>query len=173
MDKKAKHRDDVAFQDYRQDSRKVYKRQVKELKPDLERYNKEKMAAIERATISGDLEIVETDGGELVAVDKDGNSYSAANTTGFIENKPDKAAVDRLVADLRKAEDVRMKNRRNRGRGDNDGDITYINENNQRFNEKLSRFYNKVIQLHRYQRTICLHFHSTQQRSEKALKEEQ
>ena len=128
MDKKAKHRDDVAFQDYRQDSRKVYKRQVKELKPDLERYNKEKMAAIERATVSGDLEIIETDDGELVAVDKDGISYSTADTTGFIENKPDKTAVDRLVADLRKAEDARMKSRRNRGRGDDGDDVTYINE---------------------------------------------
>ena len=144
MDKKAKHRDDVAFQDYRQDSRKAYKRQMKDLKPDLERYAKEKMAAVEKATISGELEIVETDDGELVAVDKDGNSYSTADTTGFVENKPDKAAVDRLVADLRKAEDARMKNRRNRGRGDDDGDVTYINEKNQQFNQKLARFYNKV-----------------------------
>ena len=147
MDKKAKHREDVAFQDYRQDSRKGYKRQVKELKPDLERYNKEKMAAIERATISGDLEIVETGDGELVAVDREGNSYSTADTTGFIENRPDKAAVDRLVADLRKAEDARMKSRRNRGRGDDDDDVTYINRQNQLFNLRLGRFYNKVGRL--------------------------
>ena len=143
MDKKAKHRDDVAFQDYRQDSRKVYKRQLKEMKPDLEGYEKEKMAAVEKAAASGTLEIVETDDGELVVVDKNGAFYSTADSTGFVDNKPDRAAVDRLVGDLRKAEEVRLKNRRNRG-GDDDGDVTYINDKNKQFNQKLARFYNKV-----------------------------
>src|SRR5438045_4516346 len=106
MKKKAAHRDDQAFQDYRQDSRKVYKRQIRELKPDMEHYEKEKMVAIERAAASGGLEIVETDDGELVAVDEDGTFYSTADSTGFVENKPPKEAVDRLVADLQKAEDV-------------------------------------------------------------------
>ena len=128
MDKKAKHRDDVAFQDYRQDSRKVYKRQLRELKPDLEGYEKEKLAAIEKAARSGALEIVETDDGELVAVDKDGTFYSTADSTGFVENKPDRAAVDRLVTDLRKAEEARLKKRRDRGKGEEDGDVTYIND---------------------------------------------
>lgn len=143
MDKKAKHREDVAFQDYRQDSRKVYKRQLRELKPDLEGYEKEKMAAVEKAAKSGALEIVETDDGELVAVDKDGTFYSTADSTGFIENKPDRAAVDRLVTDLRKAEEARLKKRRDRGKGDEDGDVTYINDKNKQFNQKLARFYNK------------------------------
>ena len=128
MDKKAKHRDDVAFQDYRQDSRKVYKRQLRELKPDLEGYEKEKLAAIEKAARSGALEIVETDDGELVAVDKNGTFYSTADSTGFVENKPDRAAVDRLVTDLRKAEEARLKKRRDRGKGEEDGDVTYIND---------------------------------------------
>lgn len=143
MDKKAKHREDVAFQDYRQDSRKVYKRQLRELKPDLEGYEKEKMAAIEKAAKSGALEILETDDGELVAVDKDGTFYSTADSTGFVENKPDRAAVDRLVTDLRKAEETRLKKRRDRGKGDEDGDVTYINDKNKQFNQKLARFYNK------------------------------
>ncbi|MCJ1244385.1 pre-mRNA-splicing factor syf2 [Trapelia coarctata] len=143
MDKKAKHREDVAFQDYRQDSRKVYKRQLRELKPDLEGYEKEKMAAVEKAAKSGALEIVETDDGELIAVDKDGTFYSTADSTGFVENKPDRAAVDRLVTDLRKAEEARLKKRRDRGKGDEDGDVTYINDKNKQFNQKLARFYNK------------------------------
>ena len=143
MDKKAKHREDVAFQDYRQDSRKVYKRQLRELKPDLESYEREKMAAIEKAAKSGALEIVETDDGELVAVDKDGTFYSTADSTGFTENKPDRAAVDRLVTDLRKAEEARLKKRRDRGKDDEDGDVTYINDKNKQFNQKLARFYNK------------------------------
>lgn len=142
--KKQGHRDDQAFQDYRQDSRKVYKRQIRDLKPDMGQYEKEKMAAVERAAASGGLEIVETDDGELVAVDKDGTFYSTADSTGFIENKPEKAAVDRLVADLQQAEDNRLKKRRERGEKGEDGDVTYINEKNKQFNQKLSRFYNKV-----------------------------
>lgn len=144
LKKKESHRDDQAFQDYRQDSRKVYKRQIGNMKHDTSNYEKEKMAAIERAAASGGLEIVETDDGELVAVDKDGSFYSTADSTGFVENKPDKAAVDRLVADLQQAEDARLKKRKERGQDKDEGDITYINEKNKNFNQKLNRFYNKV-----------------------------
>ena len=143
--KKDAHRDDQAFQDYRQDSRKVYKRQIRNLPVDMEGYEKEKMKAVEKAAASGGLEIVETDDGELVAVDKDGTFYSTADSTGFVEHKPPKDAVDRLVKDLQQAEDARLKKRKERmaANGD-DGDVTYINEKNKTFNQKLNRFYNKV-----------------------------
>ncbi|KAL4791668.1 SYF2 splicing factor-domain-containing protein [Aspergillus venezuelensis] len=143
MEKKQRHRDDVAFQDYTQDARKVYKRQLREMKPDLEGYEAEKMAAIEKAAANGDLEIVETADGEMIAVDKSGTFYSTADTVGFTEQKPNRAAVDKLVGDLRKAEEVRLKKRRERRGGDDDGDVTYINEKNKQFNQKLARFYNK------------------------------
>ncbi|OJJ44125.1 hypothetical protein ASPZODRAFT_27915 [Penicilliopsis zonata CBS 506.65] len=142
MEKKQRHRDDVAFQDYTQDARKVYKRQMREIQPNLEAYEKDKMAAIEKAAANGDLEIVETNDGEMIAVDKSGTFYSTADTIGFTDNKPDRAAVDRLVADLRKAEEVRLKKRKDR-RGEEDADVTYINEKNKQFNQKLARFYNK------------------------------
>lgn len=144
MEKKQRHRDDVAFQDYRQDARKVYKRQMRELQPNLEAYERDKVAAVERAAASGGLEIVETDDGELVAVDRNGTFYSTADSTDFTENKPDRAAVDRLVSDLQKAEEVRLKKRRDRRGGDDDPDVTYINEKNKQFNQKLARFYDKV-----------------------------
>jgi pre-mRNA-splicing factor SYF2 len=103
------------------------------------------MAAVERAAASGGLEIVETDDGELVAVDKDGTFYSTADSTGFVEHKPPKDAVDRLVKDLQQAEDARLKKRKERmGQNGEDGDVTYINEKNKQFNQKLNRFYNKV-----------------------------
>jgi len=130
MAKKEKHREDVAFQDYRQDARKVYKRQMKELKPDMGAYEKEKMEAVQKAAEIGGLEVVETENGELVAVDKDGLFYSTANSTDFVANRPDRKAVDRLVEDLRKAEDVRLKKRKERGRGDDEEDVTYINDKN-------------------------------------------
>jgi pre-mRNA-splicing factor SYF2 len=144
LKKKDAHRDDQAFQDYRQDSRKVYKRQIGNLKTDMEGYDKEKMKAVEKAAASGGLEIVETDDGELVAVDKDGTFYSTADSTGFVEHKPPKDAVDRLVKDLQQAEDARLKKRRERMGKEEDGDVTYINDKNKQFNQKLSRFYNKV-----------------------------
>jgi pre-mRNA-splicing factor SYF2 len=149
MKKKDNHRDDQAFQDYRQDSRKVYKRQIRDLKVDMDGYEKEKMKAVEKAAASGGLEIVETDDGELVAVDKDGTFYSTADSTGFVEHKPPKDAVDRLVKDLQQAEDARLKKRRERmGANGDEGDVTYINEKNKNFNQKLNRFYNKVCLTH-------------------------
>ncbi|KAI9843107.1 MAG: pre-mRNA-splicing factor syf2 [Thelocarpon superellum] len=143
MAKKERHREEVAFQDYRQESRKVYKRQLRELKPDLERYDKEKAVAVQKAAAKGTLEIVETDDGDLVAVDKDGSFYSTVDSTDFVESKPDRAAVDRLVTDLHKAEETRLKKRKARGITDDDGDTTYINAANQQFNKRLARAYDK------------------------------
>lgn len=159
LKKKGAHRDDQAFQDYRQDSRKVYKRQIGNLKMDLEGYEKQKMQAVEKAAASGGLEIVETDDGELVAVDKDGTFYSTADSTGFVEHKPPKDAVDRLVKDLQQAEEARLKKRKEKmaSNGD-DGDVTYINDKNKQFNQKLNRFYNKVCQANRISATSLLTF---------------
>ncbi|GAP89700.1 putative pre-mRNA-splicing factor syf2 [Rosellinia necatrix] len=144
LKKKAHRRDNNAFQDDRAESNKVYKRQLQNLPPDMERYGKDKMKAIEKAAASGGLDIVEMEDGELIAIDKDGSFYSTADSTTFHENKPDKAAVDRLVADLKKADEVRLRKRRERmAQNGDDGDVTYINEQNKQFNQKLARFYNK------------------------------
>lgn len=128
MAKKEKHREDVAFQDYRQDSRKIYKRQLREMMPNMEGYEKDKAAAVQKAAMNGGLEVVETADGELVAVDNTGTFYTTADSTDFVENKPEKAAVDRLVGDIRKAEETRLRKRRDRGKGEEDGDVTYIND---------------------------------------------
>lgn len=142
--KRAAARDNNAFQDYRGESNKVYKRQLQNLAPDMERYERDKMAAIEKAAASGGLDIVETEDGELIAVDKDGSFYSTADSTNFINNKPEKAAVDRLVDDLKRAEENRLKKRKERmAENGDDSDVTYINEKNKQFNMKLNRFYNK------------------------------
>lgn len=144
MKKKAASRDNNAFQDYTQESNKVYKRQLQNINPDMERYEKDRMAAIEKAAASGGLDIVETEDGELIAIDKDGSFYSTADSTTFSQNKPDKAAVDRLVDDLKRAEEQRLKKRKERmAKNGDEGDVTYINEKNKQFNQKLDRFYNK------------------------------
>ncbi|EQL03237.1 hypothetical protein G6O67_006920 [Ophiocordyceps sinensis] len=142
--KRAAHRDNNAFRDDQQESNKVYKRQLRNIKPDLEQYDKQKLAAIEKAAASGGLDIVETEDGELIAVDKDGSFYSTADSTTFTQNIPDRAAVDRLVKEMSRAEEQRLKNRRDRmGNNGDDGDVTYINEKNKQFNQKLARFYDK------------------------------
>jgi len=128
----------------------MYERQIEQLekaggKALREKYEKDKREMVQRAVDSGGLEVVETEDGELIAVDRDGKFYSTAESTEFVQSKPDRAAVDRLVADIRKAEEVRLKKRRERGRdnADDGGDVTYINEKNKQFNEKLKRFYDK------------------------------
>ncbi|KAK3717622.1 Pre-mRNA-splicing factor SYF2 [Vermiconidia calcicola] len=148
---KKEKREGVAFQDYQAEARKVYERQLglmgkQGFDERREGYEKEKNEAIERAVRGGGLEIVETENGELIAVDKDGTYLSTdpASNAAVYGKRPDKAAVDRLVADIKKAEEVRLKKRRDRGRPDGEeGDVTYINEKNKQFNMKLARFYDK------------------------------
>ena len=150
MAKKQRNRDNVHFADHHQEASKVYKRQVRDMQTDADAYKRAKDDATRRAADSGNLEIVETGDGELVAVDQEGNTFSSAENVNFVE-KPERRAVDRLVNDLKKAEEVRMKKRRDRGKEQDDGDVTYINEKNKQFNQKLSRFYDKV-----WCRLICL-----------------
>ncbi|KAK4561266.1 Pre-mRNA-splicing factor SYF2 [Recurvomyces mirabilis] len=148
--KKERARDNNAFQDYSTEAGKIYKRQIDMMEKAgwddrKEAYEREKSSALDRAIQNGGLELVETPTGELIAVDKDGTFYSTADSTSHITNKPDRAAVDRLVADIKKAEEVRLKKRRERGKDDAEGerDVTFINEKNKQFNMKLARFYNK------------------------------
>jgi pre-mRNA-splicing factor SYF2 len=148
-EKKAR-KEGVYFQDYSREAGKVYDRQIGQMNKNgsderREAYEKEKNEAIERAVRSGGLEIVETESGELIAVDRDGSYYSTSDSlNSTVNNKPDKAAVDRLVADIKKAEEVRLKKRRERGSKEpGEDDVTYINEKNKQFNLKLARFYDK------------------------------
>lgn len=145
MEKKDRHRKDVAFSDYTAEARKTYTRQMQGFKPDLEAYEKEKMEAIQKAAATGGLEIVETENGELIAVDKDGSFLSTTDTSADFSNKPSKEALDRLVNDIKKAEEVRLEQRkkRNKAAQEESGDVTYINMKNKQFNEKLNRFYDK------------------------------
>ncbi|KAK4989795.1 Pre-mRNA-splicing factor SYF2 [Elasticomyces elasticus] len=143
--KKAKARENNDFQDYRGEAQKVYKGQIgrMDLEKNKEAYEQQKREMIERAAQGGRLELVENESGELMAVDRDGKFYSTADNTSFMDHKPTPEALDRLVADLEKAEEVRLKKRKARGRQQEDGDVTYINEKNKQFNQKLARFYNK------------------------------
>jgi pre-mRNA-splicing factor SYF2 len=151
MDRKKSARSNNAFSDYSAEAAKMYDRQMRELEKSAlkdggknrEEYERQKAEIMENAARTGGLEIVEMDNGELVAIDKDGRFYADHDSTGFIEQKPKRENVDRLVADLKKAEEARFKARRARGREDEGGDVTYINEKNKQFNMKLARFYDR------------------------------
>lgn len=152
MEKKSRNRDNVAFQDYSSEAGKVYERQMRDLEKreskgevkNREEYEASKAAMIEQAAKSGGLEIVELQNGELVGIDKEGTFYSTPDSVDFVESRPKRENVDRLVKDLQKADEVRMKKRRDRlGADANDGDVTYINDKNKQFNQKLARFYDR------------------------------
>ena len=147
MARKKNARDKNVFQDYGAEAGKIYDRQIRELEKsgtkDRDEYLAQKANLIEEAARNGGLEIIETKDGELVAVDKNGTFYADQNDTSFIESKPKKENVDRLVEELRKAEEVRLKKRRARGLDQDEGDVTFINEKNKQFNMKLARFYDK------------------------------
>lgn len=109
-------------------------------------YDASKRALLEDAARNGGLEIVEMEDGEMVAIDNEGRFYASEGQLGdtsFVEQKPKKENVDRLVEDLRKAEEVRMRKRAERGGKKDEGDVTYINEKNKQFNAKLGRFYDR------------------------------
>jgi pre-mRNA-splicing factor SYF2 len=151
VERKRAARENNMFQDFRAEAGKIYERQVRELeKAELkdggknrEEYERQKAELVEQAARSGGLEVVETEKGELVAIDRDGTFYATVDNTGFVESKPKRENVDRLVKDLQKAEEVRLKKRKERGRGDEEGDVTYINDKNKQFNLRLARAYDK------------------------------
>jgi pre-mRNA-splicing factor SYF2 len=146
LKKKAKNREGVAFADYRNEANKVYKRQIGQMsKVDREAYAEDKARKLQSQVSSGLLQLVETDAGEIYTVDNLGRINTPVDEAYSHDHKPSKEAVDRLVEDLEKGERARMKARAARGiRDEQDaGDVTYINQKNKQFNDKLSRFYNK------------------------------
>ena len=146
MAKKARNRDGVAFADYRNEANKVYKRQVKQMsKVDQEAYAAQKAEKLQQQISSGLLQLVETPAGDIYTVDSLGRINTPVDEAYAHDHKPSKEAVDRLVEDLEKGERARLKARAARGiRDEQDvGDVTYINQKNKQFNDKLARFYNR------------------------------
>lgn len=144
--KKARAKDNNAFADYRGEANKVYKRQLGQMnKVDLAAYAEEKATKLQRQVQAGLLQLVETDAGEIYTVDTLGRINTPVQEEYAHDHRPSKEAVDRLVGDIEKGEKARLEARRKRGIKDEQdtGDVTYINQKNKQFNDKLSRFYNK------------------------------
>jgi len=144
--KKSRNRDGVAFADYRNEANKVYKRQIKQMsKVDQEAYASSKAEKLQNQVSSGLLQLVETPTGEIYTIDTLGRINTPVDEDYTHDHKPKKENVDKLVEDLEKGERARLKARAARGLKDEQdvGDVTYINQKNKQFNEKLARFYNK------------------------------
>ncbi|KAF9928040.1 hypothetical protein BGZ65_006443 [Modicella reniformis] len=126
-----KIRMDNQFTDWDQVNHKKYLKQVGELKPNVAAYNAKKEAAMHT-----------NEDGELV-VASDSGFYRDANSVAFLSDpKPNILAVDRMAADVAKQIDARTRFSKRRAHKDDD-DVNYINDANQRFNQKISRFYDK------------------------------
>nr|CAG4643525.1 EOG090X0ECA [Ilyocryptus agilis] len=113
--KNRKRNPDTGFADFEQATIRQHSRLIKEIKPNMEEYEKMK--------------------------EQLGDAFYAGKNTivhGLHKDTPD--AVNRMVEDLHKQIDKREKYSRRR-RHDDDAEIDYINERNMRFNKKLDRFY--------------------------------
>ncbi|KAJ2959106.1 hypothetical protein NQZ79_g5360 [Umbelopsis isabellina] len=94
-------------------------------------YYEKKAEAFERALRNGE------DISESSFFNRDANNLDYAT----IDTQPRKEAVDRLVEDVGKQQLKRQT--RSRDRNQIEDDISWINEKNRKFNQKIARFYDK------------------------------
>lgn len=116
--KMMKRNEDPGFSGYDAATARAYQRNVKQLKPDMEEYNR----------LRGEM------GDEAFYANKDTLIHGT--------HKDSKDNIDRMVSDLNKQIEKREKFSRRRT-FDDDADVDYINERNMKFNKKLERFYGK------------------------------
>ncbi|KAK9247532.1 SYF2 splicing factor-domain-containing protein [Lipomyces tetrasporus] len=135
IEHKKKAKESVQFAGYSQAAERAYERELRDFKPDMEAYLKQKKTALQKSGQS-----MESQNGQIITAVGDSSPYGDINSLGFADNRPPKEAVDRLVNNLRKSDEQRMKKSR---RPAEDGDIVSINDKNKKFNAKLSRYYDK------------------------------
>lgn len=127
MAKKAKMANN-GFTDHSQAAHKKYIRLMSEFKPDMGAYTEKRMLDIERAIRNGE------DPSDISAM---ANSLDYAR----LDDKPSKEAVDRLAEETKKQ--IQQRETRSRDRKEQPDDISWINEKNRVFNQKIARFYDK------------------------------
>uniref|UniRef100_A0A4X2K3G1 Pre-mRNA-splicing factor SYF2 n=1 Tax=Vombatus ursinus TaxID=29139 RepID=A0A4X2K3G1_VOMUR len=115
--KKKRKNPDLGFSDYAAAQLRQYHRLTKQIKPDMETYEK----------------LREKHGEEF---------YPTSNSLLHGTHVPSTEEIDRMVIDLEKQIEKREKYSRRRPYND-DSDIDYINERNAKFNKKAERFYGK------------------------------
>jgi len=113
--KRSKMNPDEGFSSFEQATFRKYAGLTKQIKPDMEVYDRNKVKA-------GDA------------------FYAQAGTVVHGVHKDSPEAIKRMAEDVQKQKEKRDKFSRRR-RHDPDADIDYINERNMKFNQKLERFY--------------------------------
>ncbi|RUS14557.1 hypothetical protein BC937DRAFT_93640 [Endogone sp. FLAS-F59071] len=125
QEKKAK-RAENDFTDYGQLAQRKYEKLIDDLKPDLTTYNEHKAAIVASHSEA-----------EMDAFYGDANAIELAGANA----QPSRQAVDRLVADVNKQ--IEKRESRSRKRKEVEDGISWINERNRVFNQKIARFYDK------------------------------
>ncbi|KAM4541168.1 pre-mRNA-splicing factor syf2 [Fundulus diaphanus] len=115
--KKKKKNPDTGFAGYAEAQFRQYQRLAKQIRPDLQSYEKQR-----------------EESGE--------DFYPTSNSLSYGTHVPTKDGIDRMVEDVEKQIEKRAKYSRRRAYND-DADIDYINERNAKFNKKAERFYGK------------------------------
>lgn len=118
--RKKKKNPDLGFSDYAAAQLRQYHRLTKQIKPDMESYERQR----EKHLLSGE------------------DFFPTSNSLLHGTHVPSSEEIDRMVLDLEKQIEKRDKYSRRRPYND-DADIDYINERNAKFNKKAERFYGK------------------------------
>ncbi|KAF5313375.1 hypothetical protein D9611_008626 [Ephemerocybe angulata] len=143
-----KRRADYEFHDDAHAARRRYKKDLDQIKPDLETYNQQKAMAMGLNPSTSNALTTFSSSSSAVAITGEQqrlaheNLYRDANTLIYGDNKPSDDAIDRVVGKINK--DIEKKAKFHRKRvNEAEGDITYINEHNRVFNNKIKRYYDK------------------------------
>ncbi|XP_051945889.1 pre-mRNA-splicing factor syf2-like [Xyrauchen texanus] len=115
--KKKKKNPDPGFSGYAEAQLRQYQRLTRQIKPDMENYERQRMECGE-------------------------DFHPTSNSLIHGTHVPSKQSIDRMVEDVEKQIEKRSKYSRRRAYND-DADIDYINERNAKFNKKAERFYGK------------------------------
>ncbi|KAF4106098.1 pre-mRNA-splicing factor syf2 [Onychostoma macrolepis] len=115
--KKKKKNPDPGFSGYAEAQLRQYQRLTKQIKPDMDNYERQREECGE-------------------------DFHPTSNSLIHGTHVPSKESIDRMVDDVEKQIEKRAKYSRRRAYND-DADIDYINERNAKFNKKAERFYGK------------------------------
>ncbi|KAG7334427.1 hypothetical protein KOW79_002834 [Hemibagrus wyckioides] len=115
--KKKKQNPDPGFSGYAEAQLRQYQRLTKQIKPDMESYERQREECGE-------------------------DFHPTSNSLIHGTHVPSRDAIDRMQEDIEKQIEKRSKFSRRRAYND-DADIDYINERNAKFNKKAERFYGK------------------------------
>ncbi|XP_077052980.1 pre-mRNA-splicing factor syf2 [Siphateles boraxobius] len=115
--KKKKRNPDPGFSGYAEAQLRQYQRLTRQIKPDMDNYERQREECGE-------------------------DFHPTSNSLIHGTHVPSKESIDRMVVDVEKQIEKRSKYSRRRAYND-DADIDYINERNAKFNKKAERFYGK------------------------------